>query len=48
MQENAENAAVLAMRRRGTSPFPAPGCFGVAFGNGRPQSFPFADSYRLP
>jgi hypothetical protein len=43
MQEYAENAGVVPMRRCGTSPFPAMSCFGVAVGNGRPQPFPSAD-----
>jgi hypothetical protein len=47
MQEKPRNAAVLLMRRCGTSPFPALG-FGFAPGNGRPQPFPSADFDRLP
>jgi hypothetical protein len=39
---SAENAGVVGMRRCGTSPFPAKGCFRVAFENGRPQPFSFA------
>jgi hypothetical protein len=46
MQEYVKNAGVLPMRRCGTSPFPAKGCFGVALGNDRPQSFPSADAFR--
>ncbi len=48
MQENAKKAAVVTMRRCGTSPFQASGCSGVAFGNGRPQPFPSAESHRQP